>query len=85
MGRRIGGRIDQHEDQQRLYRAFGKWVRVQREAAGLEQQEVAELIGCARSSITNIEAGHQRVSLHLAVEIMGLFGAKVGGRVERQH
>lgn len=82
MSRPIGGSIDDHPDQVKIYRSFGKWVREQREAAGLEQKDLAELLKCARSSVTNIEAGHQRVSLHVAVQITSLFWASLGGGIK---
>jgi transcriptional regulator with XRE-family HTH domain len=42
---------------------FGEAVRYARLALGLTQRELADRLGYARSSITNIEVGRQRVLL----------------------
>jgi transcriptional regulator with XRE-family HTH domain len=49
---------------QRLYREFGQRLRKARDDADLTQQDVADRVGLKRTSITNIEAGRQHISLH---------------------
>ncbi len=46
-----------------VYIAFGARVRMIREAMGIDQATLAERVGLQRTSITNIEAGRQRVLL----------------------
>lgn len=59
-----------------LYKTVGtaikdarKSVLVSNEKTGLSQQELADLLGLKRTSITNIEAGNQTPQLHLIFEI----------------
>ena len=47
-----------------IYDAFGRNLRKARTDAGLTQRELAQRVGLARTSITNIESGTQHVSLH---------------------
>lgn len=54
--------LDFSEDD--LYKAIGERVRVARSRIGLTQQALGELIGLGRTSITNIERGHQHMSVH---------------------
>jgi transcriptional regulator with XRE-family HTH domain len=49
----------------RFYRDVGSRVRTARTGANLTQDELAELVDVARSSIANLEAGRQRIPLHL--------------------
>lgn len=46
------------------YRLFGAKVEQIRTTLGWTQAELAEKVGLTRTSITNIEAGRQRVLLH---------------------
>lgn len=46
--------------------AFGKRVKHAREAAGLNQAELARRLGRTRSSVANIEAGRQTPSAEMA-------------------
>ena len=48
---------------ERPYMRFGEAVRYARLALGLTQRELADRLGYARSSITNIEVGRQRILL----------------------
>lgn len=57
-----------------VYQAIGARVRMIRETLGLEQVEVAKRIGMARTSVTNIEAGRQRLLLHQVPEIAQALG-----------
>jgi transcriptional regulator with XRE-family HTH domain len=47
-----------------LYTQFGRQLRGFREEAGLTQDQVAERVKLKRTSITNIERGHQHIALH---------------------
>jgi DNA-binding XRE family transcriptional regulator len=51
------------------YERFGCCVRCARQRRGLTQAELASLIRLGRTSVTNIEAGRQRVLLHQAYDI----------------
>ena len=44
--------------------AVGAKIRIIREALGLTQDEVAHRVGLNRTSVTNVEAGRQRLVLH---------------------
>ena len=44
--------------------ALGARIRLIRETLGLDQQELATRVGLDRTSVTNIEAGRQRMLLH---------------------
>jgi transcriptional regulator with XRE-family HTH domain len=46
-----------------IYRQFGSKIESMRVALGLSQQELSKRVGLTRTSVTNIEAGRQRVLL----------------------
>ena len=46
-----------------VYRQFGMRIEQCRNALGWTQQDLAKKVGLARTSITNIESGRQRVLL----------------------
>lgn len=52
-----------------LYAYVGEKVRSARVTAGVSQDVLAQRVGLTRSSIANLEAGRQRVALHLFVAI----------------
>jgi transcriptional regulator with XRE-family HTH domain len=52
-----------------LYITIGQLIRRRRENRGLPQQKVADEIGLSRASVTNIEAGRQRIFLDQLVAI----------------
>lgn len=52
-----------------FYIAVGKQVRAARENQDLSQATLARRIGFTRSSVANLEAGRQRIALHLFVLI----------------
>lgn len=58
-----------------LYREFGRLLRERRKAAHLTQDDLADRVGLARTSITNIERGRQHVSLHMLYELADAVGA----------
>jgi transcriptional regulator with XRE-family HTH domain len=57
-----------------FYIAAGKQVRTVREDRGLSQATLARRIGFTRSSVANLEAGRQRITLHLFVLIAKALG-----------
>ena len=50
---------------ERLCTEFGARVRAARKEAGLSPKALASLVGLSRSSIANLEAGRQRVPVHV--------------------
>lgn len=52
-----------------FYTHVGEKLRSVRMAAGFSQDVLAQRVGLTRSSIANLEAGRQRVALHLFVAI----------------
>lgn len=53
----------------RFYGSVGERIRAARQGAGLSQTALAHLIGFNRASVANLEAGRQRIGLHLFVLI----------------
>ena len=53
----------------RFYATVGSRVRRARAGRGMSQSALARKIGFARSSVANLEAGRQRIALHLLVQI----------------
>src|SRR5580700_9916208 len=49
----------------RFYSIVGKKIKSARSEAGISQTVLAQRIGFNRSSIANLEAGRQRIALHL--------------------
>lgn len=54
---------------QRIYQEFGARVAKRRKELGMIQDELAAGMGLARTSITNIEVGRQRILIHQVFEI----------------
>jgi transcriptional regulator with XRE-family HTH domain len=50
-------------DETPVQRRVGRQIRIRRIKAGLTQQDLAQTLGLARSSVSNIEAGTQSLSL----------------------
>jgi transcriptional regulator with XRE-family HTH domain len=57
-----------------LYRKIGELVRIAREKAGWTQADLAKLSGLTRTSITNLEAGNQRIRVHTLLNIAQALG-----------
>lgn len=55
------------------YADLGKWLKRQRVKAGMSQAEAATLLELHPSSISQIEAGRQRVLLHVAERMRTVF------------
>jgi transcriptional regulator with XRE-family HTH domain len=54
-------------DVEDFYPEFGRRIRLARRRAHLSQDTLGRLTGLNRTSITNIEAGRQRIPLHLLI------------------
>jgi transcriptional regulator with XRE-family HTH domain len=57
-----------------FYAAFGAKLRQAREKAGLTQKQLADRVELPRTSVTNIEHGHQRIALHQLVQFSSALG-----------
>ncbi|WP_172457667.1 helix-turn-helix domain-containing protein [Pseudonocardia sp. N23] len=53
------------DDEADFYRTIGQAIRHQRSGRQISQSRLASLLGMSRASIGNIEAGRQRVQLHV--------------------
>jgi transcriptional regulator with XRE-family HTH domain len=53
----------------KFYTAFGALVRQRRLKLGLTQDELGKRVGLSRTSMTNIELGHQKILLHQLFKI----------------
>jgi transcriptional regulator with XRE-family HTH domain len=60
-----------------LYLEFGARVKASRLDLGLRQEAVAEHLSLSRTSVSNIEAGRQRLLLHQAVALAELFSVRL--------
>jgi transcriptional regulator with XRE-family HTH domain len=60
-------------DLRSFYRALGTRIKREREQRGWNQERLAADIGVGRTSLTNIEAGRQRVLLHLFLRVAAAF------------
>jgi transcriptional regulator with XRE-family HTH domain len=59
-----------------LYEEFGNELRSARGSSGLTQEQLAGQVGLTRTSITNIEAGRQQVSLHQLYQLAAAVGKR---------
>ena len=62
---------------ERLCTEFGARVRAARNDAGLTPKALASLVGLSRSSIANVEAGRQRVPVHVIWKLADALGVPV--------
>lgn len=60
-----------------LYARIGRNVVSAREQHGTIQADLAAAVGLTRSSITNIEAGHQRTPVHVLLSIAQALGVEL--------
>ncbi len=58
----------------KLYQQVGILVRLARENRGLSQLDLAQRIGLQRTSVTNIEAGKQKIQLHTLFNVAHALG-----------
>ncbi|MDE2105996.1 MAG: helix-turn-helix transcriptional regulator [Patescibacteria group bacterium] len=66
-----------------IYALIGAEVRRRRILAGISQQRMADILGVTRTSITNFEAGRQRMPLHLIDVAALVLGVSLGKVIER--
>lgn len=64
-------------DEQTLYIEIGLKITALRRQQGIGQQELARAIGLTRTSITNLEAGRQHVTLFCLCQIADLLGVSL--------
>ncbi|WP_025705870.1 helix-turn-helix domain-containing protein [Paenibacillus graminis] len=57
-----------------VYTETGKRIREARERKSLTQQELGDLVGLKRTSITNIESGRQKFMFHMIYEFSTALG-----------
>jgi transcriptional regulator with XRE-family HTH domain len=63
-----------------LYERIGaqlKAIRTNSSSRQLTQEKLAAIVGLERTSITNIEAGKQRVPLHILYELCNALGVEI--------
>lgn len=60
-----------------LYKRIGEKLKEAREAKGITQEQLAEACGVLRTSVTNLEAGRQKVPLSLIYDICALLKIEV--------
>lgn len=48
-----------------LYQEIGKRIKSIRKSKGWTQEDLGELVGLTRTSITNVELGRQRIQIHV--------------------
>lgn len=63
-------------DLRRFYTRLGSNVRSVRVSVGLSQADLADRIGFTRASVSNLEAGRQKIALHLFVQIAHALGVE---------
>lgn len=56
-------------DVNRLYIQLGVRIAQLRKKAGLNQEQLAQILGLSRTSMTNIERGRQRLQIHSLLAI----------------
>lgn len=66
-----------------LYGALGTRVRATRETAKLTQEELAQRVGLTRTSITNIERGHQKIQVHTLYALAAALNVDAGTLLPR--
>lgn len=58
-----------------IYKDIGSRIRAARLERGLSQAALAEGVGLARTSITNVERGRQRIQVHTLIDIASALDA----------
>jgi transcriptional regulator with XRE-family HTH domain len=58
--------------QEKIYEELGRRIKAAREKEGINQEVVAQYLDLSRVSISNIEAGKQKVQLHTLLDIVKL-------------
>jgi transcriptional regulator with XRE-family HTH domain len=68
-----------------IYKIIGERIRTLRESLNLNQEDIADQIGMRRTSITNIEAGRQRLPIDTLYAIAGMLGVSVFDLLPENH
>ena len=64
-------------DETLLYNLIGTNIKQHRRKADMTQEQLADAVGVLRTSITNIEAGRQKLPLHVLYEICFALGVEI--------
>jgi transcriptional regulator with XRE-family HTH domain len=64
-----------------LYQRLGENIRERRKEVGMTQSQLAAEAGVLRTSVTNIESGHQRAPLHLLFKICAALGVETSAMI----
>jgi transcriptional regulator with XRE-family HTH domain len=64
-------------DTELIYQYIGGQLRRRRSELGLTQAQIAQRIGVERTSISNIEAGRQKLPIHALYQLCHLFDVEV--------
>lgn len=64
-------------DREQFQADIGQLLRRLRIAHGMTQEHVGQAVGLERTSISNIEKGHQGVSAVMLVELLDVFGMQL--------
>lgn len=70
--------VEERADERAVYKRVGAQIRHAREMAGLSQQHLADEVLLTRTSITNIEAGRQSVSVAVLLSIADALSVEPG-------
>lgn len=63
-------------EKQAVYERVGGNIRRVREERELNQSDLADIIGCARTSITHLETGRQGIQIHQLLQIAAALGVE---------
>lgn len=69
-------------DDERFKLIVSQNLRAERVEAGYTQQQIENELGFARTSMSYVESGRTRLSLHRAAQIAKLLGIKIDDLVE---
>ena len=69
--------MDMPINEMSLYTYIGAQLRQRRRELSLSQTELGEAVGLLRTSITNIEAGRQRVPLHVLYQLCSVLQVEI--------
>jgi transcriptional regulator with XRE-family HTH domain len=61
----------------KIYGFLGQLVRLRREALQITQNDLARRVGVARTSISNIEKGRQRIPVHVLFALADALGVEM--------
>ena len=59
-----------------IYQSVGRKIKALRKSAGMTQQQLSEIMGYSRTSITNIEAGRQHIDLETLLELCSILAVE---------